>query len=188
MSALRPAIRLSIAGFTSLAVTWLAAAAQTTPHDPLHETAAQQAARLNWWQEARFGMFIHWGPVSLKGTEIGWSRGAQVPAAEYDRLYQQFNPTNFNADAWAKIAKDAGMKYLVITSRHHDGFSLWNTRQTDYNITKSPFNRDALKELSQACRRHGIKFCTYYSLCDWWHPDYPLGSPGGKSANAMWAS
>lgn len=164
----------------SLLATATAFAGPALP-DPLRETAAQKAARLKWWQEARFGLFIHWGPVSLKGTEIGWSRGAQVPADEYDRLYQQFNPTNFNADAWVRVAKEAGMKYLVITSRHHDGFSLWDTRQTDYNIMRSPFQRDVLRELSQACRRHGIKFCTYYSLCDWWHPDYPLGSPGGRT-------
>lgn len=139
------------------------------------------AERIAEWQAMRFGMFIHWGPVSLKGTEIGWSRGRQVPAEEYDRLYLQFNPVRFDADEWARIAKTAGMKYLVITSRHHDGFSLWDTQQTDYNIMNSPFKRDVLKELAQACRRQGIKFCTYYSLCDWWHPDYPLGSPGGKT-------
>jgi alpha-L-fucosidase len=133
------------------------------------------------WQDMRFGMFIHWGPVSIKGTEIGWSRGREVPTQEYDQLYRQFNPRQFDASAWVKTAKDAGMKYLVITSKHHDGFCLWPSRYTDYHIGNTPFKRDVLKELSEACQRQGIQFCTYHSICDWYHPDYPLGSPGGKT-------
>ncbi|HOA50789.1 MAG: alpha-L-fucosidase [Thermogutta sp.] len=133
------------------------------------------------WQAMRFGLFIHWGPVSLKGTEIGWSRGAQVPIEEYDNLYKQFNPTKFNADEWVSIAKEAGMKYLVITSKHHDGFCIWDSEYTDYDIMSTPFKRDILKELSEACRRQGIVFCAYHSICDWYHPDYPLGSPGGRT-------
>lgn len=138
-------------------------------------------ARLKWWREARFGLFIHWGPVSLKGTEIGWSRGAQVPAEVYDELYHEFNPTNFNAAAWVKTAQAAGMKYVVLTTKHHDGFCLWNTRFTDYNIMNTPFHRDATQELAAACKRQGLVFCAYHSICDWRHPDYPLGSPGGKT-------
>ena len=121
----------------------------------------------------RFGMFIHWGPVSLKGTEIGWSRGAQIPIAEYDNLYKQFNPTKFNADQWVAIAKAAGMKYIVITTKHHDGFCLWDTKLTDYNIMNTPFHRDVVKELAAACKKQGIAFGTYYSVCDWHHPDFP---------------
>ena len=136
---------------------------------------------LAWWREARLGMFVHWGPVSLKGTEIGWSRGDQVPIEEYDGLYRQFNPTKFDAKAWVKVAKAAGARYLVFTSKHHDGFCMWNTRFTDYNIMHTPFGRDVVKELSDACRKQGIRFCTYHSICDWHHPDYPLGSPGGKT-------
>jgi len=139
--------------------------------------AAPEAMR--WWQEARFGLFIHWGPVSLKGTEIGWSRGGEVPIEEYDNLYKRFNPTKFNADEWVKTAKEAGMKYMVITTKHHDGFCIFNTKQTDYNIMNSPFHRDPVKELSEACRKQGIAFGTYYSVCDWHHPDFPRGSPGG---------
>jgi alpha-L-fucosidase len=133
------------------------------------------------WRQMKFGIFIHWGPVSLKGTEIGWSRGDQVPVEEYDQLYKQFNPTLFDADTWVTIAKEAGMKYLIITSKHHDGFCLWPSKFTEYNIGNTPFGRDVLKELSDACKRHGLWFCTYYSICDWHHPDYPLGSPGGRS-------
>ncbi|HEY5914563.1 MAG TPA: alpha-L-fucosidase [Verrucomicrobiae bacterium] len=142
--------------------------------------------RLRWWAEARFGMFIHWGPVSLTGQEIGWARGAQVPIAEYDQLYTKFNPTNFNADAWVKTAKDAGMKYVVLTTKHHDGFCLFDTKQTDYNVMRSPFGRDVSKELSDACKRAGLRFCTYHSVCDWHHPDFPLTSPGGSVKRATY--
>ena len=115
----------------------------------------------------RFGMFIHWGPVSLKGTEIGWSRGQQVPTEEYDQLYEQFNPTAFDANDWVRSRQDTGMKYLVITSKHHDGFCLWDSRLTDYDIMSTPFHRDVLRELADACQRQGVVFCTYHSICDW---------------------
>ncbi len=137
--------------------------------------------RLAEWQAMRFGLFIHWGPVSLKGTEIGWSRGQQVPVEEYDQLYHRFNPTNFNAETWARIARDAGMKYVVFTTKHHDGFCEWDTKQTDYDIMHTPFGRDVVKELAAAVRKEGLMFGVYHSICDWYHPDYPLGSPGGKT-------
>ncbi|MHC4905542.1 MAG: alpha-L-fucosidase [Planctomycetota bacterium] len=134
---------------------------------------------LERWQDMRFGMFIHWGPVSLTGHEIGWSRGKQTPIKEYDQLYTRFNPTKFDAEEWAQIAKDAGMKYMVLTTKHHDGFCLWDTKQTDYNIMNSPFGRDVVKELSAACKKYGIAFGAYYSTCDWYHPSYPKGNPRG---------
>jgi alpha-L-fucosidase len=130
------------------------------------------------WQALRFGMFIHWGPVSLTAKEIGWSRGAVTPIEVYDNLYKQFNPTNFNADAWVSIAKAAGMKYIVLTAKHMDGFCLWDTQQTDYNIMHSPFRRDVVKELAAACKQQGLAFGTYYCVGDVHHPDYPLTSPG----------
>lgn len=132
------------------------------------------------WKDLRFGMFIHWGPVTLKGTEIGWSRGSQVPIEEYDALYKRFNPANFNANDWVSAAKAAGMKYVVLTTKHHDGFCLWNTAQTDYNIMNSPLGRDVVKELSEACKKQGMLFGAYYSTTDWHNPDFPLTSPGGK--------
>jgi alpha-L-fucosidase len=125
-------------------------------------------------------MFIHWGPVSLTGREIGWSRGEETPIEVYDKLYQQFNPTNFSADEWVSVARAAGMKYVVLTTKHHDGFCLWDTKQTDYNVMNTPFHRDVVRELAAACRKQGIEFGTYYSVCDWHHPDFPLTSPGGK--------
>lgn len=135
--------------------------------------------RLEWWKEARFGMFIHWGPVSLKGTEIGWSRGNQVPTEEYDQLYKNFNPDKFSAEEWVQIAKEAGMKYIVLTAKHHDGFCLWDTKTTEYNIMNTPFGRDVVQELSDECKKQGIVFCTYYSVLDWYHPDYNIDSRGG---------
>ena len=141
------------------------------------QDAAGNDTRLQWWSDARFGMFIHWGPVAIKGTEIGWSRGTDVPVEEYDALYKQFNPEKFNAAEWVGLAKEAGMKYLVLTSKHHDGFCLWDSAQTDYDITSTPFKRDVMRELADECKRQGIRFCTYHSIIDWHHPDY---LPRGK--------
>jgi alpha-L-fucosidase len=133
----------------------------------------------------KFGLFIHWGPVSLKGTEIGWSRGGErrgrkdkstgsIPVEIYDNLYKQFNPIKFDADEWVQIAKDAGMKYLVFTSKHHDGFSMFDTQQTDYKITSkdSPYGKDVCKKLADACHMHGLGLGWYYSPRDWYHPDF----------------
>ncbi|MFM2241385.1 MAG: hypothetical protein RLZ97_240 [Verrucomicrobiota bacterium] len=143
-----------------------------------------QAEAIAKWREARFGMFIHWGPVSLTGREIGWSRGSQTPIEEYDNLYKKFNPQDFDADAWVATAKAAGMKYMVLTTKHHDGFCLWDSKETDYDIMATPFGRDVVKELAAACKKGGIAFGTYYSTCDWYHPDFPLTSPGGKKPRA----
>ncbi|HEX7411087.1 MAG TPA: alpha-L-fucosidase [Bacteroidales bacterium] len=140
--------------------------------------------KIEMWKDARFGMFIHWGPVTLKGTEIGWSRGQEVPIDEYDALYKRFNPVNFDAEAWVKLAKDAGMKYIIFTSKHHDGFCMWDTKYTDYNIMNSPFKRDVVKELAAACRKYGIALGLYHSTLDWHHPDFPLTSPGGTVRRA----
>lgn len=147
------------------------------------QTHAQQKTpkkMLDDFMDQRFGMFIHWGPVALRGTEIGWSRGTSVPASEYDNLYKEFNPLLFNADDWVKAARDAGMKYLTITAKHHDGFCLWPTAQTAHNIMNSPFKRDVVGELAAACKKQGIKFCIYFTVLDWYDPDYPIHIPNGK--------
>jgi alpha-L-fucosidase len=148
------------------------------------QTFPTKEARLEWWKDARFGMFIHWGPVSLKGTEIGWSRGKEIPVEEYDALYKQFNPVKYNAEEWVSLAKDAGMKYIVFTSKHHDGFCMWNTRFTDHNIMNSPFGRDVMKELAEACKKNGMALGFYHSTTDWYNPDFPLTSPGGTVRRA----
>lgn len=143
------------------------------------QTFSSSEERLEWWKDARFGLFIHWGPVSIKGTEIGWSRGREIAVEDYDALYRQFNPVNFNADEWVKLAAEAGMKYIVFTSKHHDGFCMWNTKYSEYNIMRSPFARDVMKELSEACKKYNMALGFYHSTCDWHHPDFPLTSPGG---------
>lgn len=152
---------------------------------PSMETPAQRDARLAWWREARFGMFIHWGPASVNGTEISWSRighphdhpGLEtVPPEVYDNLYKQFNPVNFDANAWMQLAQDAGMKYVVFITKHHDGFSMWPTRlRPGYSITATPFKRDICKEIADAAHTHGLKLGWYYSTRDWTHPDYLVG-------------
>jgi len=126
------------------------------------------------WRNMKFGMFIHWGPVSIKGTEIGWSRGGAVSFEEYDTLYLNFNPTKFNASEWVGLMKEAGMKYLVFVSKHHDGFVMWDSETTEYDIMATPYKHDILMDLSEECRKQGILFGTYYSICDWRHKDYPL--------------
>ena len=143
------------------------------------QNSTNNKQRIEDWKDARFGMFIHWGPVTLKGTEIGWSRGREVPTEEYDQLYKQFNAPLFDANRWVTIAKAAGMKYIILTTKHHDGFCLWNTRQTDFNVMHAPLGRDVVKELAEACKKQGIAFGTYYSTTDWHNPDFPLTSPGG---------
>ena len=137
-------------------------------------------ARMAWWSEARFGMFIHWGLYAIPAGEWNgetnhaeWIRTtAKIPIKEYEKFVDQFNPVKFNAEVWVKLAKDAGMKYIVITSKHHDGFCLFDSKYTDFDIMSTPFKRDIMKELSKACQRHGIKMCWYHSIMDWHHPDY----------------
>ena len=132
------------------------------------------------WKDMRFGMFICWGPVSLTGREIGWSRGNPTPIEQYDALYKNWNPDKYDAREWIKVVKESGARYIVFLLKHHDGFCLWDTKQTDYNIMNGPLKRDVAREIAAACRQQGIGFFPYYSTCDWHHPDFPLTSPGGK--------
>ena len=141
---------------------------------------------MQWWREARFGMFIHWGVYSVPaGTYQGkripsigeWiMNNAKIPVAEYAKYAGQFDPVKFDADQWVEIAQAAGMKYIVITAKHHDGFAMFHTKVDGYNIyDATPFNRDPLAELADACRRHGMKLGFYYSQCQDWH------HPGGEA-------
>jgi len=152
---------------------------------PLDSEQEQDAERIRWWREAKFGMFIHWGLYAIPAGE--WKTGEvsqhaysewimyhlKIPVLKYEKLAGEFNPVNFNADEWVKLAKETGMKYMVITSKHHDGFSMFDTKATDYDIVDAtPFKRDPMKELAEACKREGIKFGFYYSVDrDWHHPD-----------------
>ena len=172
---MKPKINLTFALFTVL-VVFISCSVEKKQHPVFPENHSE---KLEWWKDARFGMFIHWGPVSLKGTEIGWSRGREIPVSTYDSLYLQFNPVNFNAEDWVLLAKAAGMKYIVFTSKHHDGFCNWDTKYNDYNIMNSPLKRDVMAELAAACKKHGMALGFYHSTCDWRHPDFPLTSPGG---------
>ena len=145
------------------------------------------AQRLAWWSEARFGMFIHWGLYSqwgahypgadgklLNGKTEHMMRHLRLPLAVYSTIANVFNPVQFDPDAWVRTAKDAGMKYMVITSKHHDGFALWDSPANAYNITRTPYKRDIIKQLADACARGGLKFGVYYSLGrDWEDPDVP---------------
>lgn len=144
---------------------------------------ARQDPRLNWWRQARFGMFIHWGLYAIpagiwKGEQIPgigeWiMHRARIPVAEYEPLAKQFNPVRFDAAAWVALARKAGQRYLVITSKHHDGFCMFKTVYTRYNIVDAtPFGRDPMQELAGECRKQGIRLCFYYSQTqDWHHPD-----------------
>jgi alpha-L-fucosidase len=146
----------------------------------LLETKAEKEKRLQWWTDATFGMFIHWGLYAVPAGEYkGKGGGAEwiqethrIPIPEYEQFAKQFNPVKFDATAWVKMAKDAGVKYIVITSKHHDGFSLWDSKVSEYDVMDAtPFKRDIMKELSEACKAQGIIFCMYHSIMDWHHPD-----------------
>ena len=155
--------------------------ATTADAVPPVETSVPRAERLKWWREGRFGMFIHWGPVSLKGTEISWSRGSgrrgiagkgEIPVEVYDNLYKEFNPTRFDARRWVALAQAAGMKYIILTAKHCDGFCLWPTRTgDDYHIGSTPFRRDICSELAKAAHESGMRIGWYYSPMDWRDPD-----------------
>ncbi|MGD9347253.1 MAG: alpha-L-fucosidase, partial [Candidatus Aminicenantes bacterium] len=138
--------------------------------------------RMEWWHEARYGMFIHWGAYAqTKGEWNGvrtygeWiQREAKIPVDVYEsEVVSKFNPVNFCADEWVRIAQEAGMKYIIITTKHHDGFCMWDSVHTDYDIMdRTKFGRDPLKELSEACRKVGMNLGVYYSITDWHHPDF----------------
>ena len=163
--------------------------------DPLNETVEQRDARMEWWREARFGLFIHWGVYSVPaGTYNGeridgigeWiMKRAEIPVSEYKAYAQDFNPVNYDPKAWVKMAKDAGMKYIVITSKHHDGFALFDSKVSDWDIADaSPYGKDLLKPLVRAAKKEGIKIGFYYSQAqDWTHPG---GAKSGLKEGEYW--
>ena len=174
---------LSLAVILSLALSGAALAQEPVapPPDPARE------ARLQWFREAKFGLFIHWGLYAIPAGEwkgktvpgIGeWIMNrARIPVREYEALAAQFNPVKFDAEAWAGLAEDAGMKYVVITSKHHDGFALFDSKVSRYDVVDStPFKRDVLKELAGACRRHGLRLGFYYSQAQDWHDPNGAGN------------
>src|SRR5215475_204035 len=179
-----PKITLKYAAPLIAAVAVLASA-QNLPK-PLPAPASQDA-KMEWFREAKFGLFIHWGlycipagtwkdqPIAGIGEWI--MNRAKIPAVEYAELAKQFNPVKFNADAWVQMAQDAGMKYLVITSKHHDGFAMYHSLVSKYNVyDATPWHHDPLADLAAACARHGIKFGFYYSQAQDWHEPNGAGN------------
>lgn len=162
----------------SVSISGVAQIAENSVH--AQSTSSDSSdARMQWWRQARFGMFIHWGLYAVPAGEyqgkqvkgIGeWIMSfANIPRDDYEKFAPQFNPTKFDADAWCQMAKQAGMKYIVITSKHHDGFCLFDTPGKYDIVDATPYAKDLLKPLREACDRHGLKFCTYYSIMDWHH-------------------
>src|SRR5437763_7636979 len=170
-----------LAAFASLVVATGAQPPAPQPLDPAKEK------RLEWFREAKYGLFIHWGLYALPAGEWNGKRSlglgewvmfrSRIPVKEYETLASRFNPVKFNADEWVKVAKDAGMKYIVITSKHHDGFAMFKSKASPYNIVDAtPFKRDVLKELADACARGGIRLGFYYSQSQDWHEPNGAGN------------
>ncbi|MCX6366554.1 MAG: alpha-L-fucosidase [Armatimonadetes bacterium] len=127
----------------------------------------------DWWFERRYGMFVHWGLYAINGwhEQEQWRR--RVPRSQYTKLAAQWNPTKFSPEAWLDLAQEAGMEYLCLTTKHHDGFCLWDTKLTRYNTMNTPYGKDIVKLLAEACQRRKFPLCLYYSIADWHHPSYP---------------
>ena len=144
------------------------------------DAAAFKKPDMTWWKEARFGLFIHWGlyavPAGKWGENTGYGEwimdSARIPVSTYEKFKDQFNPTKFNADEWMDLANEAGMKYVVITTKHHDGFALFDSKVSDYDIMATPYKKDIMRQIADAARKNGIVPCWYHSIMDWHHPDY----------------
>lgn len=154
--------------------------AEFTTHENLEQMNDEQIAvwakrtreeRMRWWHAARFGMFVHWGLYSVLGRHEWAMNRERIPVAEYEKLADQFRPHERPMREWAKLAVDSGMKYMVMTTKHHEGFCLWDTKQTDYNAAQRGPKRDLVAEYVETCREFGLKIGLYYSLMDWHHPD-----------------
>ena len=141
------------------------------------ETKSQKDARMKWWADSRFGMFIHFGLYAMPGRHEWVRRNEKIPGEVYDSKYfARFNPDLFDARKWVRAAKSAGMKYIILTAKHHEGFCLWDSAYTDYKITKTPFGRDLVREYVDACHEEGIRVGLYYSIIDWHHPNFKIDS------------
>lgn len=162
---------------------------QAQDYVPTPENLRARAA----FDSARFGMFIHWGPSSILGSGEWVMNERNIKVDDYTLLAKFFNPIDFDAKAWVSTAKNAGMKYITLITRHHDSFSLWDTKQSDFNIMNTPFKRDVVKEIAEECHKQGIKICFYYSLLDWRREDYQwetgrTGKGTGRKGPSDWNS
>jgi alpha-L-fucosidase len=182
-------IRRLIAVLILASLTALPTPSADAIEQALGETPAQHDARMKWWREARFGMFIHWGPYAVAAGDWNGTRGkdagewimswANIPRAQYETLAPKFNPVQFDAAEWVRIAKAAGMKYLVITSKHHDGFAMFDTAVSAWDIVDAtPWRKDPMRTLADEAKKQGLKFCFYYSIMDWHHPSQFVDKPG----------
>jgi len=159
----------------------------------LAQQTANKPERDQWFQDLGFGMFIHWGPFSIPGDGEWVMNNRNIKVADYTRLLRAFNPVDFDAAKWVSTAKNAGMKYIVFITRHHDGFSNWDTKQSEWKITNSPYGKDVLKMLSEECKKQGLKLGLYYSTLDWYRSDYPYetgrtGKGTGRTGKGNYAS
>ena len=127
----------------------------------------------DWFFQKRYGLFVHWGLYSIESwhEQDQWRR--RIPRDEYAKLISRFNPQHFNPDAWLDLLAEAGMDYIVLTTKHHDGFCLWDTAETDFNVMHTPYGRDIVAQLAEACHRRDVPLGLYYSVVDWKHPNYP---------------
>ncbi len=148
-----------------------------------YEPTSENLAAREWFQDAKFGVFIHWGVYSVLGRGEWVMNNEKITVADYEPLAEQFNPTEFDADEWCRLFKDAGAQYITITSKHHDGFAMWDSKVSDWDIVdRTPYKKDVLKQLAEACRRHDLKLFFYHSHLDWHHPEYfPVGQTGRNS-------
>lgn len=154
----------------------LAVWAAEPPYQPTPENVKTRA----WFQDAKFGLFIHWGIYSVLGDGEWVLNNRKMSLIDYEKLPAKFNPTEYDPAQWVALAKAAGMKYITITSKHHDGFAMWDSKVSDWTITKrSPYHHDVLKMLADECQKQGVKLFFYHSHLDWQHPDYyPRGRTG----------
>ena len=127
----------------------------------------------DWFFDRRFGMFVHWGLYAIRGWHEQEMWRDDVARSKYVEYASQFNPTGFDPDVWLDLAEEAGMEYLCFTTKHHDGFCMWDTRLTGFNVMNTPYGKDIMAELADACHRRGMPLCLYYSCVDWHHPNYP---------------
>lgn len=183
----------TVISFCSLILSTATAFAQEA-----YEPAKENLEAREWFQDAKFGLFIHWGVYSNlagggdKGIAEWIMENKKIPVAQYEKIPSYFNPVAFDPEEWVSMAKNAGMKYITITSKHHDGFAMYDSQTSDYDIVdRTPYGKDVLKMLAEECERQGIKLFFYYSQLDWHHPDYyPRGGTGkdytGRPENGDW--
>ena len=149
------------------------------------ESEAEKQERLAWWTEARFGMFIHWGLYAQAARHEWVKKRERIPDEDYQKYFEMFNPDLFDPADWARKAKAAGMRYAVITSKHHEGFNMFESAYTDYNIMNTPYGKDIIREWVEAFRAEGLGVGFYYSLIDWHHPEYTIDRVHPRSAGTQ---